>query len=45
MKKKNGQGTYIWANGDKFTGGWKKDEREGKGTKTWANGRIERQYW
>ena len=32
-------GTYTWANGNKYVGGWQDDKRHGQGTYTWANGR------
>jgi hypothetical protein len=28
----------VWANGDKYTGGWKRNKRHGTGTMVWANG-------
>jgi hypothetical protein len=34
----NGQGTYTYANGDKYVGEWKDDKKNGKGTYTSANG-------
>lgn len=34
----NGQGTYIWANGDKYIGEWKNDRKDGQGTYIWASG-------
>jgi hypothetical protein len=30
----NGQGTYIWANGDQYTGDWKEGKRTGEGKLT-----------
>jgi hypothetical protein len=30
----HGQGTYTWANGDKYVGAWKDDNMHGQGTKT-----------
>tara|TARA_Y100001978_G_C23649373_1_gene412557 strand:- start:727 stop:1314 length:588 start_codon:yes stop_codon:yes gene_type:complete len=40
--KRNGQGTYTWANdpykGDKYVGEYKDDKRNGQGTETYANG-------
>ena len=34
----HGQGTYTWANGDKYVGEWKWDKQHGQGTYTWADG-------
>ena len=34
----NGQGTYTEANGDKYVGEWKDNNRYGQGTMTFANG-------
>ena len=34
----NGQGTYTFANGDKYVGEWKDDMINGQGTFTWADG-------
>ncbi len=34
----NGQGTYTWADGDKYEGQFKDDNMNGQGTYTWANG-------
>ena len=36
--KKNGQGTYTFANGDTYAGEWSGDEKNGQGTYTFANG-------
>ena len=33
-----GQGTYTYANGDKYVGEWKDGVMHGQGTFTWANG-------
>ena len=35
---KNGQGTYAWANGDKYVGEFKDGNRTGQGTYTFADG-------
>jgi len=34
----NGYGTYTNANGDKYVGQWKANQRDGYGTYTWRNG-------
>jgi len=40
--KRNGLGTYIWEDGQKYIGNWKNDVRHGKGTVYFKNGeRIE----
>ena len=33
-----GQGTYTWANGEKYVGEWKDGKRNGQGTYTYASG-------
>ena len=35
---KSGQGSYTWADGDKYEGEWKDDKKHGHGTKTWTSG-------
>ena len=35
---KNGRGTDIFANGDKYSGQYKNGKPEGHGIYTWANG-------
>ena len=35
---KNGTGTMIFSNGDKYDGQWKDGKREGRGEYWWANG-------
>jgi hypothetical protein len=34
----NGTGTYVFADGERYEGQWKDDQREGQGTNYWANG-------
>ena len=34
----NGQGTFTWADGDKYVGQWKDGMVNGQGTNTWADG-------
>ena len=36
--KKDGFGTYTWANGDEYGGQFKDDKRDGVGVYTYANG-------
>ena len=40
--RKQGKGTYIWSNGNKFEGDAKDDLWEGNGTKTFYNGDVYR---
>ena len=42
----NGQGTYIYQDGDKYEGEWRDDKRHGKGTVTYrgTDGSIVEQY-
>ena len=37
----NGQGTFTFASGDKYVGGWKGGNWHGQGTVTFADGRVE----
>jgi hypothetical protein len=42
---KHGKGTYYFANGRKYTGGWVDDKQSGQGVLTWMNGeRYELRY-
>lgn len=34
----NGQGTYVWPNGDKYVGEWQHGKRHGKGMLVWPDG-------
>merc|ERR1711964_511097 len=43
--KRHGQGTMIWANGDKYAGQWKDSKMHGKGTMTQLNGRKYLGQW
>ena len=38
--KKDGQGTYIWSNDDKYIGEFKENKQHGKGTLTYVSGKI-----
>ena len=38
-------GTYIYDNGDRYVGEWKRGLRHGKGTLIYANGKIEEGIW
>lgn len=38
--KKNGQGTYVWSNGDKYVGNWVNDSICGHGTYYWHTGEV-----
>ena len=37
---RNGQGTYTFANGETYTGGFKDNQLTGEGTYTWPSGRT-----
>ena len=37
--------TITYANGDKYVGKWKDDERHGQGTYTSSSGRIQKGIW
>ena len=43
--KYDGQGTYVYANGDKYVGAWKKGSKHGKGTFIDVNGKVEEGFW
>ena len=36
----NCEGTYTWANGDKYVGEWRDDKQHGQGTYFFADGRV-----
>ena len=42
--KRNGQGTFTWADGEKYVGEFKNGKSYGQGTYTYANGVEERGY-
>ena len=35
---RNGQGTFVWSDGDKYIGEWKNQKKTGQGKYLWANG-------
>jgi len=37
-KKENGQGTFVWDDGDKYIGEWKNGNQTGQGTFIWVSG-------
>ena len=39
--KRHGDGTYIWKNGEKYTGCWKDDQMEGNGQFSYAGKEIQ----
>jgi len=39
MGKKEGFGTYNWADNASYTGNWKNNNIEGEGEYNWADGR------
>jgi len=41
----NGNGTYLYDNGDKYEGDWRDGERNGHGKYTWPNGDIYEGDW
>ena len=41
----NGQGTYIWANGNVYIGRWRDGKMHGQGTLTFANGDMHVGIW
>ena len=42
---RNGYGTYVWDNGDKYVGESKNNLAHGQGTATFASGRTIRGIW
>ena len=42
---RHGQGTKVWADGNKYHGTWKKGKPNGRGTMTWANGEEYQGSW
>ena len=47
LRKKfgNGQGTYIYPNGEKCVGDWKNGKYHGHGTPTWSDGHKYEGEW
>ena len=45
LRERDGKGTYIYVNGDKYIGSWKKGLRHGNGTFTHANGKVDKGIW
>lgn len=43
--KRNGYGTYVWEDGQKYIGEWKNDVRHGKGTVFFVNGESLSGIW
>lgn len=43
--KRNGYGTYVWEDGQKYIGYWKNDVRDGKGTVFFKNGERLEGIW
>ena len=41
----NGQGTFTFANGDKYVGEYKDGKEHGQGTMTHSDGKIEKGIW
>ncbi len=41
----NGNGTYVWSSGGKYSGGWRNDKKHGYGTYTWADGDSRSGYY
>jgi len=35
---RNGQGTFVWSDGDKYIGEWKNEKKTGQGTFVWSDG-------
>ncbi|HEY6599017.1 MAG TPA: hypothetical protein VIZ30_06885, partial [Pseudomonadales bacterium] len=38
--KRNGRGTFTWADGNRYVGEYRDDEMQGKGTYYWPDGRT-----
>ena len=43
--RRSGWGTFIWANGDRYDGEWKRDMPHGQGTLVWADGSRYEGHW
>jgi hypothetical protein len=41
----NGQGTYVWPNGDRYIGQFKQGQADGRGVMRYADGEEERGVW
>ena len=42
---RTGQGTFFWADGDRYVGQWRNNKKYGQGTLIYANGSTKKQYW
>lgn len=42
---KDGQGTYRYYNGDKYTGQWREDKKQGEGTLEMSTGDVYKGGW
>ena len=42
---RNGQGTYLYQNGDRYSGGWKDDREDGPGRMCFRNGEKKPVRW
>ena len=42
---KNGEGEFLYANGDKYVGHWRNGYRNGHGTYTYYNGDVYEGTW
>ena len=45
LSESHGKGSYIYTNGDKYVGEWKKGLRHGKGIFTHSDGKVEKGIW
>ena len=43
--KMHGQGTYVWSNGNTYSGEWSNDMANGRGIFVWANGTTHAGEW
>ena len=43
--KLNGQGIYVWSNGDRYEGEFKQGNADGQGMKYYVNGKKEAGTW
>lgn len=45
MINKHGEGTFIWADGKEYSGGWKEGKQHGIGTYKSSNGDVKKGDW
>jgi hypothetical protein len=45
MINKHGEGTFVWADGKEYSGGWKEGKQHGVGTYKSSNDEVKKGEW